>query len=132
MSCIKEGSIFLPSFLLLSLGHHSSNQIVKAPWSDSTRAGKHLQETLETEPEFCLGVCIISLILKDLVTWPTRRTDFDSSLAVSRGSQRCSFLSIPYTSLLRMSLLVFFLSDCPEVCLITWVLMIRIFLSSTA
>lgn len=99
--------------------------------SDSTTAGKLLQETLETEPEFCLGVCIISLLLKDLITCHTIRTDFGSSLAVSRGSQRCCFLSIPYASTLRMSLLVFFASDCPKVRLITWVSVIRIFLSST-
>lgn len=41
----KEGSTFIPSFLFLSLGHHSSNQTVKVPL-----AGKLLQETLETEP----------------------------------------------------------------------------------
>lgn len=103
MSWVKEGSTFIPSFLFLSLSHYSCNQSVKVPWSDSTTAGKLCKRHLN-QPEFCLGVCIISLLLTDFVTWHTIRTDFDSSLAVSWGSQRCSFLSIPYTSPLRMSL----------------------------
>lgn len=127
---MKEGSTFILSFLFLSLGHHSSNQIVKVPWPDSTTAGKLLQKTLETEP-------VLSWCLHNQP--PAQRPRY---LAHNKNrfwflpscEQRFTEVLFSLHSLHQHTEnepIGSFASDCPKVHLITWVSVIRIFLSST-
>lgn len=98
--------------------------------SDSTTAGKLLQETLETEPEFCLGLHYQP---------PSQRPHYlphnkNRFWFLPSCEQRFTEVLFSFHSLcqhIENEPVGIFASDCPKVRLITWVSVIRIFLSST-